>query len=145
MSSSTHPSYRFQPRKGVVRLDERDGELFYQGRHLGKAVKEVGFHYLQDEVREAIGDPTLHVYAVYQCTICQHWAAGSGQQFCSVECKRTWHARRQRERRAAVAAAAPVRVMVCEQCGADVAGVHASRRFCNNRCRQTHYRRATSA
>jgi hypothetical protein len=134
---STHPPWRTQWHNGRVRLDERDGVLYYGQTEIGPAVEQIAIvpWPLREKICAAVGDPTLHVYAIYRCKSCGQWAAGSGSMWCSVECRRELKTTGQRQRRERARAARAAAEHRCAHCQAPMSAQRSTRRFCSDSCR----------
>jgi hypothetical protein len=139
---------RYYPAKGAHRLDEADGQLFYQGRLIGPTPDRrysgiedriVSFgHALHRQLEAAIGSG-FNFYAAR----CRHWATGSGYIWCSPECRSAGRAQVERDRRSKATAERPQ--ATCPMCGTPVRLQRSTRRFCSNACRQAAYRSRPAA
>lgn len=131
----------------MIRLTERDGELFCGGQSLGP-VPELN-RYGVMTVWHVDGDLALHQRRrdvlgggnlfFYRCDHCNAWAAGTNR-WCSDECHRAYLAAYARERRALRAKARPA--VACAVCGSLIEAKRGTRHYCSDRCRQQAHRAA---
>jgi hypothetical protein len=142
MMQATDPPWRWH--KGEVRLDERNGVLYFGQTELGPAVEQVAIvpWALREKICAAVGDKALHVYAIYRCRGCGNWAAGSGASWCSLECRRAHKTKGQRQRREETRVARAMVEHRCAHCQAPMSAQRTTRRFCSDRCRQAQHRQA---